>query len=64
LSAVSVNTMATMGGIRGERTANDTAYAYLTLLTYLSVLLLPLLVIAYGYLFAQARARVEDDESP
>ena len=51
----------TMGGIRGERTANDTAYAYLTLLTYLSVLLLPLLVIAYGYLFAQARARVEDD---
>ena len=54
----------TMGGLRGERTANDTAYAYLTLLTYLSVLLLPLLVIAYTYLIVQARARVEDDESP
>lgn len=54
----------TMGGLRGERTANDTAYAYLTLLTYLSVLLLPPLVIAYGYLVVRARARVEDDESP
>jgi hypothetical protein len=54
----------TMGGLRGERTANDAAYAYLTLLTYLSVLLLPPLVIAYAYLIARARARVEDDESP
>jgi len=54
----------TMGGLRGERTANDTAYAYLTLLTYLSVLLLPPLVLTYLYLIVRAPARAEDDESP
>ena len=53
----------TMGGMRGTPSANDGAYVVLTLLTVLSVLLLPLLFIAYVYLSSRARARVEDDEN-
>jgi hypothetical protein len=47
----------TMGGLRGERTANDDAYVFLILLTYLSVLLLPPLAVAYAYLVVRARPR-------
>ncbi|HEX6184124.1 MAG TPA: hypothetical protein VFZ44_09630 [Pyrinomonadaceae bacterium] len=53
----------TMGGLRGEQTVNDSAYVVLILLTYFSVLLLPLLLIAYAYLIVKARSRVEADES-
>jgi hypothetical protein len=52
----------TMSGMRGERTADDTAYAFLTLLTYLSVLLLPPLVIAYAKMIVNAYYHVDVGE--
>ena len=55
---------ATMGGMRGEPTANDSAYALLTLLTILSALLLPPLLIAYLYLAVRARGRAGEGENP
>jgi hypothetical protein len=53
---------ATMGGLRGEPTANDTAYAYLTLLAMLSFTLLPVLFIVYVVVCVRARRRVSDAE--
>lgn len=53
---------ATMGGLRGEPTAHDTAYAYLTLLAMLSFTLLPLLLIVYAVVWWRARDRVADAE--
>lgn len=53
----------TMGGMRGTPSANDSAYAVLVLVTYLSVLLVPVLAIAYAVLFLRARERAGEDES-
>lgn len=53
---------ATMGGLRGEPTANDAAYAYLILLSVLSFLLLPVLLVAYVVLWLKARGRADDAE--
>jgi hypothetical protein len=50
----------TMGGLRGEPTANDTAYAYLILLSVLSFLLLPVLIVVYVVMWLKARDRVEE----
>lgn len=52
----------TMGGLRGKPTANDSAYAFLTLLAVLSFLLLPVLLIIYVIVWGKARTRVNDDE--
>jgi hypothetical protein len=52
----------TMGGMRGERTANDSAYAILTLLSLLSILLIAPLVLAYSILIMRARSRVDEPE--
>ncbi|HYH85663.1 MAG TPA: hypothetical protein VEX60_09275 [Pyrinomonadaceae bacterium] len=52
----------TMGGMRGERTANDSAYAILTLLSLLSILLIVPIVVAYSVLIIRARSRVDEPE--
>jgi hypothetical protein len=52
----------TMGGMRGERSANDTAYAILTLLTILSALLVVPIVLAYTVLIIRARSRARAPE--
>lgn len=52
----------TMGGMRGERTASDGAYAILTLLSLLSFLLITPLVAVYFILILRARSRVDEPE--
>ena len=52
----------TMGGLRGEPTANDGAYAFLTLLAVLAFLLLPVLLAVYVVVWLKARARAEGEE--
>lgn len=64
LTAVNLEKAAfeTMGGMRGERTANDSAYMILTLLSLLSILLLVPLVLAYSVLIINERNRVKEPE--
>ncbi|MBC7933235.1 MAG: hypothetical protein H7Z38_21945 [Rubrivivax sp.] len=52
----------TMGGMRGERTANDASYAILTVLSLLSILLIVPIVLAYSILILRARSRVDELE--
>lgn len=49
----------TMGGLRGEPTANDSAYALLTILAVLSFMLLPVLLVVYAVVWGRARRRAE-----
>ena len=53
---------AAMGGLRGEPTANDSAYGFLTLLALLSFTLLPVLLVIYAVVWWRAHGRVEGDE--
>lgn len=53
---------ATRWGLRGEPSINDTAYAYLTLLSILSFLLLPVLLITYAVVWWKSPARADDAE--
>jgi len=53
-----------MGGLRpGEKTANDTSYYVLLLITVLSNFLTPVLIVSYGVLIAMKRKRVTKSES-